>query len=397
MDPDVFFGRTGTVTINTSPPPEEFSETLRAFHSSYDQNGDGYVSQEEINTCIGKKKYTGKSAAVLAVLKDTLSDSDEVAYDEFGDENDGITLADVKAYERRLNTLKKHPKRDDALVDGIQKLYKSSLKKIAQANRLKKSIVSGSGGASDIDGLSVRQAGVGSCYFLAATVSLAMQRPDQILDIIQTLPSSLSQPTQYKVRFPGLSSVIKITQPTETEIALLSIAHKNGLWLSILEKALGVYINNHEGPLFDGKLFPHDTIIDAADDDPFYEPLYTFQGDLREGLRFFVSEVNVDNLSLTRKKITKTRLEDALLRRKLQRQANKLVIAGINKWSEDAKEFRPPLRDGHAYAVYQFDDIQDHVYVYDPHGTDCGMRGRGRYKLSLDDFCRIFNTVAYEV
>jgi len=64
-----------------------------------DGNGDGFISEDELSAAKRKPEFSSREAQNhLAELSRKIGDLEELSNDEWGDENDGITLADIKVY-----------------------------------------------------------------------------------------------------------------------------------------------------------------------------------------------------------------------------------------------------------------------------------------------------------
>ena len=78
---------------------EDFTkESLRLF-GKIDKDGDGYLSESELASAVQSEEFRGKDAQVVAALYKSQDDIEELSNDEFGDENDGITKADLEKLE----------------------------------------------------------------------------------------------------------------------------------------------------------------------------------------------------------------------------------------------------------------------------------------------------------
>jgi len=75
------------------------TEAERLF-DQLDRDSDGYLSESELAHAVQSEKYTGKDAQVVAALYRNQDDLEELSNDEFGDENDGITRADLKQFDK---------------------------------------------------------------------------------------------------------------------------------------------------------------------------------------------------------------------------------------------------------------------------------------------------------
>ncbi len=79
---------------------ENFVTESERLFSQLDEDGDGYLSEGELADAVEGDKYTGKDAQIVAALYKNEDDLEERSNDELGDENDGITRADLKQFDK---------------------------------------------------------------------------------------------------------------------------------------------------------------------------------------------------------------------------------------------------------------------------------------------------------
>jgi Ca2+-binding EF-hand superfamily protein len=75
------------------------AESERLF-DQLDEDSDGYLSESELADAVQCQKYTGKDAQIVATLYKNQDDLEELSNDELADENDGITRADLKQFDK---------------------------------------------------------------------------------------------------------------------------------------------------------------------------------------------------------------------------------------------------------------------------------------------------------
>jgi len=78
----------------------EFGEHATKMFDDLDSDKDGFLSKSELSDAVMNSKYTGKDAQAVAALYRAQDRLEELSNDEFGDENDGITRADLQAFEK---------------------------------------------------------------------------------------------------------------------------------------------------------------------------------------------------------------------------------------------------------------------------------------------------------
>lgn len=353
------------VKINLPPTKDEFSQALEDKFDEIDkkENQDGFLSKKEIDLALGDSIFSGIYGAMIATLKKHLGDFEELSDDEWGDENDGITRADMTAYDRlRLND----PNND--VVRKLQGMYLYAKDKINSTNH---SLFAGS-----VDPLSVEQGMIGDCWFLAAIVGVANRSEQEIKDMIAHNSGNL-----YNVKFPGIPKSIDVAEPTDGEIAIFSGAGTNGLWLSVLEKAYGAAVNR------DAYFFVSTSHYDAADAGAF----------ISKGISIMTGH-SVDSDILV--PIVHKEIELLALRGKLRQafQNNKVVVAGIR--GGIIKDYRANgLPMGHAYTIMNYNEDTDRISVRNPWGSG-GPTGipihKGVFEMLLTDFWDNFSFIAFE-
>lgn len=342
--------------------PTGFSSRARALFGRIDRDRDGHLSAEEIDRAMVDPTLTADDAAVVAALKAMREDLEELSNDEIGDENDGVTLADLEQYERKGQV-------DQGVTDRTEAQAGYGKGKIQGSNR---SVFGG--GAPDPT--SVQQGSIGDCYFLAALVGKAYRDPAAVKRMIADNGNGT-----FTVTFPGRRP-ISVKAPTDAELARYSTSGQNGIWLAILEKAYGQVRN-------DESWFGRTTVEhDAADGGGF----------LSTGIGAVTGNgTDSDMLSLTSLDTTRAKLVAAM-------KAGAVVTAGTSKalpWQED---IQGGLVTGHAYTVVAYDRGADRITLRNPWGRTEPMReGRaadgkddGVFTMTLAAFDAAFSQISYE-
>ena len=342
--------------IDLPPPHDELSQAIMDCFSDIDLDKDGFLSKKEIDVALGREDFKGVHGAMVATIKKCLGDFEEFSDDEIGWENDGITRADVTAYDRRRL---KDP--GDKALQRIWKMYNYAKKKITTS-------------VSDLfvedpDPLNVKQGMMGDCWFLSALVGVALRRRTDIRALVW------QEGQLFKVRFPGKAPVT-VTRPTDGEIAIFSSVCTNGIWLPVLEKGFGLVRNN------DAYFFVDTSTTDAAD-----------TGNLTGvGINLLTGhDDDTDIIPLTKIATTRAKLIKAF--------ANKKIVTAAIKGSYFS-DFRPDgLPMGHAYTVMGYDSSTDMIRLRNPWGNT-GPTGvttvDGVFEMKLTDFDADFSVIAYE-
>lgn len=331
--------------------------------SRVDSDHDGYLSRTELNSALHSSSYTGQDAAAVAAMNKYVGDIEEYSDDEFGDENDGITQADLRAFVQQ----------NDQTATNISNLVQYGSNTIARTNR-----TPFPNGVNSVRPDNIRQGLIGDCYFLAAVASEARTPAgrQRLHDMIHDNGNGT-----YNVTFPGRDAVT-VDAPTDAELATYSSAGPDGTWLAILEKGYAQSQNN-------GAIFPSTNPYDEIGD-----------GDsLAAGIEAITGHsVDTDDTAFTSVDTLRSKLSDAI-------SHGRTVTAGINEypWSSGSEDNGLP--QGHAYTVLGYDPATDRVTLRNPwgHGEPVNASGQaadgnddGSFSMTLAEFDEYFSDICYE-
>jgi hypothetical protein len=336
----------------------DFSTRAQALFPTLDDDHDGYLSSAEIDNAVTDASIRGPDAAVVATLNQLAGDLEELADDEWGDENDGVTLADLVAYERTGNV-------PGGLRERVESRYAYSVDRIAQGSPL----LYGPGGVPTVAG--VNQGALGDCFFLAAVASVVARDPQQIMGLIAD-----NQDGTYTVSFPNQAAQT-VSGPTDAEIAQYAASKGNGFWVTLLEKAYG-------------RIQDPDAAIPSEGADTLVG------GSLAGGIAFITGHsVNTDMISMNARDTIKARLTEAFT-------DGRIVTASIRKampWTNGRTDIDLPM--GHAYSVTGWDEASEVLTIRNPWGhgersDDTDTTDDGTFTMTLDEFLSNFTLVSYE-
>jgi hypothetical protein len=292
----------------TAAAADSFSVRAKQVFDRVDTDDDGFLSKSELSDALHSRSYTGHDAAAVAVLFENRRDLEELSNDEWGDENDGITKADLAAFD----TLSRDEQRDLANYD-----YAMAQGPIDRADyRLFPE------GLASIKPSAVEQGNYGVCYFLSAVAGLASSNPKAIRDMISEDGNGT-----YTVRFPGRDPV-QVTL-TDGELVKAS-ATKDGAWVAVLEQAYMDHV------------------------DPLAE-----MGGLTGGIKALTGKgadtyIAVKPFSL-----------DSIREPLKQAQAEGRLVVASRTWSSNGD-----LPSQHVYGILGYDAATDRVRIRNPHGSE---------------------------
>lgn len=324
---------------------------------AWDTDDNGHLSESEVAAAVNDSDNTGGDAAAAAALHHRQDEIEELSDDEWGDENDGVTLRDLAEYNSRLGT-------DDDTVRSTEFAYRDGQRRIRETSR---DLFVGEASTEHM-----RQGRVGTCDLNAAAGSIAAQdHGDADRNRLEDMITDNGDGT-YTVAFPDES--VTVDAPTDAEIARYSTAGENGLWMTVLEKAYGELEGDTDvaGDAGDGAL-PGTAVSNLTDGS------------------------DVDFLSTTSLDTTRTKLRNAF-------DNHEAVTAHIHKDAPWGDSRRDGLPMGHAYSVVGYDEENDTVTLRNPWGRTEPVDADGNaadgtndgvFTMSIAEFDSTFTNVAY--
>lgn len=361
-------------TPAAAPPTTDWTRVVRANFKDFDKDGDGWIEHHEVAAMMKDPSVKGEKAAAVAGLHRAIEEIEELSNDETGDENDGVTLADITAYERakKGGTLPKKAGHGEGQ-------YWTGKGQIDQADKLKKLPGAAKAGSAKnelfpngVPSLSaLRQGGIADCYFLAAVGSVIARNPADLVNMIKRNVKK-GKLVSYTVTFPGKGyGTVTIAPPTDAEIARYSSAGSDGLWLIVMEKA---YAESRSGKNADiDDTIAWDSLSRGVD------PMSAKGSD-------------TDDLWATGLDTTKKKIDSALNGKK-----KKIVTANISS-TNDLK-----LPKSHVYSIIAFDGTW--ITGRNPWGSNPGVVSKtkdfvlgtgGNFKIKLAKFDDVFSSVCYQ-
>lgn len=351
-----------TLWANLPPHPPGFTGDLFERFDDIDRDGDGFISQEDLDAACSSQDFVSHQAAALAALRRVLDDLDDLADDEVGWENDGVTRADLAGFD-----LIHQVEPEDKLVTIALNRYARAKKKIEEAP---KTVFEDDENPS-LDPLACRQGLMGDCFFLAPLMSLVFQDPRRVLSMIRKHPDRADA---WRIYFRGGDEAVTVDAPTDAEIALFASAE--GLWPIVFEKAFGIHALGEAYGTLSG------AYLDETNGGQPGPVIQVLTG----------NDVDLDIVATTRQSTLRSKLIEAL-------GNDKVVVAGT--LPSIGNQTRDGLRRCHAYSILDIDANSDIVVVRNPWGTERGgLEGaeisKGVFKVPLDAVDANFGKIWYE-
>ena len=314
---------------------------------------DGYLSEADIERALTDSSLTLEESAALVTLRTLRAQLEECSNDEWLDENSGVTLADLEAYEQSGTW--------DHSTSEPEAWYSHHMSKMSQQSQ---EIF-----ANDLPNVSaLSQGGIGDCYFLAALGSIVEQNPQAIVDMVEP-----NQDGTFTITFPNGQSAT-VEPPTLAETSVYGSSGADGMWVTLFERAAG-------------------KLIDSDSESPAKE---LDGGSLngRWGAKLFSTDgaVNTDMLSLTADDTTRERLTEAF-------EDGRAVVANIANFGK-----RQGLPTGHSYSVLSWNPETDTITIRNPWGSQeiTNAKGRaldgvndGTFQMKLEEFTKLFSSLSY--
>lgn len=329
-----------------------------------DTDNDDYLTKSEIEKALERTDLTKDERTSLEFLRDNVDDLEEASNDEFGDENDGITKADLKEYgDSTVTTVHSALQRtNEAQKTGSRDLYANKENPLAS-----------------IKPDAIKQGMIGNCYFEAALASLAAVDPESIQRMIKDNGDGT-----YTVTFPGADDEpITVKAPTEVEMGLFNQGSPDGAWASVMEKAYGEYCNKHWWRRGPGNLLGGDTPAEGSGG-----------GEVRIGHAMSLltgRDRDTDWIMVTSQESLTDKLTEAF-----KGPRKRPVIAGIRMKPIDG-ESEDGFPDSHMYSIIDFDPNGPDggtVTVRNPWGHNDATTS-GTKKISVKQLESNFSRISY--
>jgi hypothetical protein len=217
-----------------------FSAVVRANFEGWDANGDGQLTLDEIETAMITPRYKGDVGVAVATFRFV----DRYHYAREDKKIPPFTLRKLQVYEAAAA-------RKRELEHDYDKIFQEMKEKLARTPRElfpdKVPLLT-----------AVKQGNVGDCWLMSMLGALVHMHPDKVCQMVKP-----GKGKHYLVQFDGVNRPVQILEPTDAEIALNTSAEKNGLWLTVIEKAFAVYTNRQQ-PTGARQLSPVDILSGGA-------------------------------------------------------------------------------------------------------------------------------------
>lgn len=361
---------------HATPDARPFAEIVREHFAAWDLDRDGRLESAEIDRLAARKDIQGEAAAALAAVKlrergvkpaaerkKFFVTLEQLTAPHAGGQSGSSDAARKGAHEFHYES---HYRRNVRVLASLERrLFRDNLPDFTR----------------------MRQGEIGDCYFFSLTGYLAHHEPRRLVQMIEAGHNG-----DFTVRF-GTGDRVHVPAPTDVEILInnSSSSLEDGLWLPVLEKALGEVMRSRQAA---DKRTAEAT--DAmASGGPTSLIIHLYSG--HRGHHFPLHSARHADMALGE---LRHALPEALAHRRL-------VGVNMDDQPPGGRAKIPGLGYGHAYALLAFDPRHDAVTVWNPWGNTFRPKGeegpehgfsteRGVFQLSLETLCRNFSSVHIE-
>ena len=249
-----------------------------------------------------------------------------------------------------------------------------------------------------------RQGPLGNCFLVASVGALVSRDPATIKSLITTKEGG-----GYDIHF-GDGQSVSVSALTDAELAISGTTGDEGLWLPVLEKAVGS-LRMQEDPEKYPLESPTDAIAHGGSTATIVKLLTGHQTErITLKRRPKVDEANApkgpDGKPIAPEPVPAA--DPAELAARVRTAVNKALNSYRLVTASTGTEKQPPgISPKHAYAVIAYDPTIDSLIVWNPHGNTFNPKGdpgidagyktrRGVFTLPVTDFIRIFRGVVLE-
>jgi hypothetical protein len=360
----------------SKPASSHFADVVHEHFTAWDLNHDGKLESREIDTLMTRRSIHGEAAAALAVLKLRERHAPAAVRPGFTltahdiDDLDSLTEPVVA-----VDAAKGPPKPFHAEAQ-----FKRCLKTL---DKLDTRLYAGSGPDSSV----MKQGGIGDCYFFCLTGYLASKHPKKLRDMIQTTSNG-----NYLVKFLDGES-FNVGAPTEAELIVNNSVSSltDGIWLCVLEKALGQRLRATSKDPAKRTAEPTDAIA-AGGSTATVMTLY--------------SGHKAKSIKLRDPRQAGVRMKE--LRHGLVTTLSHGRMASVEMDNPEPNSQKiPGIGYHHAYAIMDFDSKSDRITVWNPWGNHFAPKGdegathgfvtqHGIFQIPLSTLYQHFSTVHLE-
>ena len=399
-----------------------FVSVLARNWAAWDADGDGTLTQTEVERVVMDAKVTGENAAAAATLESYLRNPKltlpPLTRDYFEAYDAGASAPKMSDEEAARATVDPNTT-GGGMAPGTKAprwdvMFAGNKHRIANVDAKGTPGAPAPTGSGDEVLTHLHQGPLGDCFFVAAVGAAEHRNPAMIRGMITSLAGG-----RVRVAFPAPFAAVVLPPLTDAERALSSSSGGQGDWVVALEQAYGRYRHQLKGD---------DTVVEGTDavchgGNPG-TVLQTLTGHATTGIGL---PKDPAKRAAEKEKVLgklRTSLVDAFTE-------HRLVVADVNKLPEGKAEPKPtgggddgdhdPTTDttsaalpsppnishGHSYAVTGYDAKTDTVTIWNPHGQTFHPKGpdgiangyttaHGTFHLPLAEAYQFYSNFIFE-
>jgi len=341
-------------------PSNDFTASVQKNFAVWDLNRDGLLVSNELDAAVADTHWVWKDAAAIAALKRASRPKKGAPTPP------PLTLTNI------ATAVAQHQ-------PDLALMFREGLKQIGAATN--RALFPAGLPALE----TIHQGRLGNCFCLAPLGAMVHRDPAEVAALFTAETNGF-----YSVRLG--KKTVEVAPMTDAEIAMTSSNEREGVWVNLFEKAVGT-ARNEDKPAGQRASSPLDVIARGGSAGTLLAYI-TGHDIARFPFQFAKSPVSATN-------------SVAGMYARLQRQLaaatkeRRLMTCGTSLTST------PGLTSHHAYAVLEYDTVQNAVRLWNPHGQDFNPRGapgllngyptrNGIFKMPLREFVLQFSGMAFE-
>lgn len=367
-----------------------FAATVAAHFDAWDSDDDLVLSPAEIDRACIDPKVTGEAAAAIAAIKRVVRAG---TYEVPTLSLEGLTKPPAgkpkpAADADRADSGEQQPAAAPKRAPNFAASFGSGLRRIRSTPRQLFA-----DDTPDLD--ACRQGPIGNCWFVASIGAFTHRDPTALRGLVAETQDG------YVVRFAS-GKEVAVAPLTDAELALSGTTGDEGIWLPVLEKAMG-QVRQDANPA----KYETETATDALAGGSTATVIKLLTGRTTQRLAFHKRVPATKVPPATPPEPVPADTVEALSEKAHAALAAAAADKRLVTCSTNTARHPPGIPGKHAYAVLGYDAEARVVTVWNPHGRTRKVTGepglkdgyaidKGVFRLPLGEFVQVFSSMAWE-